>query len=126
MAGVSRFQYPPNMRIIRTMCSGRVDPIWILRAFLEGADGVFVSGCHPGDCHYITGNKYTLERIGRLKDTLADFGIDPKRLRLEWISASEGTRFAELVTRFTEEIRQLGPSPLREFKRRRSVSVEEA
>jgi heterodisulfide reductase subunit A len=126
MAGVSRFQYPPNMRIIRTMCSGRVDPIWIIRAFLEGADGVFVSGCHPGDCHYITGNNYTKERVERLRETLSEYGIDPRRLRLEWISASEGNRFADLVSNFTEEIRSLGPSPLRKFKSRRNTIVEEA
>jgi heterodisulfide reductase subunit A len=125
MAGVSRFQYPPNLRIIRTMCSGRVDPIWIIGAFLEGADGVFVSGCHPGDCHYITGNNFTKERIQQLRELLKIYGIDPRRLRLEWISASEGNRFAELVTEFTEEIRKLGPSSLRKLKHRRSVDVKE-
>jgi heterodisulfide reductase subunit A len=113
MAGVSRYQYPPNMRIIRTMCSGRVDPIWILDAFLEGADGVFVSGCHPGDCHYMTGNNYSKERILQLKELIGKYGIDPRRLRLEWVSASEGARFSELVKEFTEEIQKLGPSPLK-------------
>jgi heterodisulfide reductase subunit A len=125
MAGVSRFQYPANMRIIRTMCSGRVDPMWILRAFLEGADGVFVSGCHPGDCHYMTGNNYTKERMEQLKQMLSEAGIEPRRLRLEWISASEGNRFAELVTEFTKEIKALGPSPIRQTRERRRASVKE-
>lgn len=125
MAGVSRYQYPPNIRIVRTMCSGRVDPIWIIRAFMEGADGVFVSGCHPGDCHYITGNNFTEERMRRLRKSISDYGIDPRRLRLEWISASEGNRFADLVSEFTEEIKKLGPSPLRELKQRRSIDVKE-
>jgi coenzyme F420-reducing hydrogenase delta subunit/NAD-dependent dihydropyrimidine dehydrogenase PreA subunit len=108
IAGVSEPQYPPNIRIIRTMCSGRVDPIWILRAFMAGADGVFVSSCHPGDCHYMTGNDHTSERIQRLKKTLEDYGIDPRRLTLEWISANEENRYAELVTKFTKEIKNLG------------------
>ncbi len=125
MAGVSRFQYPANLRIIRTMCSGRVDPMWILKAFLEGADGVFVSGCHPGDCHYMTGNNYTKERMEQLKEMLSKSGIDPRRLRLEWVSASEGNKFAELVTEFTNEIKALGPSPIRTIRERRRASVKE-
>jgi heterodisulfide reductase subunit A len=125
MAGVSRFQYPPNIRIIRTMCSGRVDPIWIIRTFLNGADGVFVSGCHPGECHYITGNNFTSERIQQLRELLSAYGIDPRRLRLEWISASEGNRFAELVTEFTEEIKSLGPNHLRNNQCGRSIGVAE-
>ena len=125
MAGVSRFQYPANIRIIRTMCSGRVDPMWILKAFLEGADGVFVSGCHPGDCHYMTGNNYTKERMEQLKEMLSESGIDPRRLRLEWVSASEGNRFAELVTEFTNEIKSLGPSPIKKTRERRCASVKE-
>ncbi|MFQ5711193.1 MAG: hydrogenase iron-sulfur subunit [Candidatus Geothermarchaeales archaeon] len=113
MAGVSRFQYPPNMKIIRVMCSGRVDPIHILWAFLNGADGVFVSGCHPADCHYVQGNEYARQRIENLKALLKRAGVNPERLRLEWVSASEGKRFADLVTEFTSQIKELGPSPIR-------------
>lgn len=112
MAGVSRFQYPPNIRIIRTMCSGRVYPNFVLWAFLNGADGVFVSGCHPADCHYVSGNRYAEERIKRLKELMAAGGLDPRRLRLEWISASEGQRFADIVKNFTEQIRSLGPNKM--------------
>jgi heterodisulfide reductase subunit A len=109
LAGISRFQYPANIRIIRVMCSGRIDPFFILWAFMEGADGVFVSGCHPGDCHYITGNIYAQERIESMKKALSSVGIDHRRLCLEWVSASEGKRFSELITNFTETIGALGP-----------------
>jgi len=109
-AGVARFQYPPNIRIIRVMCSGRVDPSFVLKALKNGADGVLVSGCHIGDCHYITGNEYTQERFERLHNILIkQLGVDPKRVRLEWVSASEGKRFAELITEFTNQIKELGP-----------------
>jgi F420-non-reducing hydrogenase subunit D len=113
LAGVSRFQYPPNIRIIRTMCSGRVEPAFILKAFAIGADGVLVGGCHPGDCHYIKGNYKARRRIALTKRLLEQFGIEPERLRLEWISASEGAKFAEVVADFTKEIKELGPSPLK-------------
>ncbi len=110
LAGVSRFQYPPNIRIIRVMCSGRVDPSFVLKALKNGVDGVLVSGCHIGDCHYITGNEYTQERFERLHTILIkQLGIDPKRVRLEWVSASEGKRFAEVITEFTNQIKELGP-----------------
>jgi len=110
LAGVSRFQYPPNIRIIRVMCSGRVDPSFILKALKNGADGVLVTGCHIGDCHYITGNEYTQERFERLHNILIkQLGVDPKRVRLEWVSASEGKRFAEVITEFTNQIKELGP-----------------
>ncbi len=110
LAGVSRFQYPPNIRIIRVMCSGRVDPSFVLKALKNGADGVLVSGCHIGDCHYITGNEYTEERFERLHNILIkQLGVDPKRVRLEWVSASEGKRFAEVITEFTNQIKELGP-----------------
>ncbi|MFX1388708.1 MAG: hydrogenase iron-sulfur subunit [Promethearchaeota archaeon] len=110
LAGVSRFQYPPNIRIIRVMCSGRVDPSFVLKALKNGADGVLVSGCHIGDCHYITGNEYTQERFERLHNILIkQLGIDPRRVRLEWVSASEGKRFAEVITEFTKTIKELGP-----------------
>ena len=110
LAGVSRFQYPPHMRIVRVMCSGRVDPSFILKAFKDGADGVLISGCHIGDCHYISGNEYAQERFEKLRSIIIkQLGIDEKRLRLEWVSASEGKRFAELITEFTNEVKELGP-----------------
>jgi F420-non-reducing hydrogenase iron-sulfur subunit len=99
----------PNLRIIRLMCSGRVDPSFILRAFQLGADGVLVAGCHPGDCHYQEGNFKALRRVLLLKRILREFGIDERRLRLEWISAAEGEKFAKVSTDFTEEVRALGP-----------------
>ncbi|MFX1423694.1 MAG: hydrogenase iron-sulfur subunit [Promethearchaeota archaeon] len=108
LAGISRFQYPSSIRIIRVMCSGRIDPFFLLWAFLEGADGVFVSGCHPGDCHYISGNSYAEERVEKMKKALSSIGIDSRRLTLEWISASEGNRFAQLITEFTELVKSLG------------------
>jgi len=110
LAGVSRFQYPPNIRVIRVMCSGRVDPSFVLKALKNGADGVLVSGCHIGDCHYISGNEYTEERFERLHNILIkQLGIDENRVRLEWVSASEGKRFADLITEFTNNIKKLGP-----------------
>jgi F420-non-reducing hydrogenase iron-sulfur subunit len=113
LAGVSRIQYPPNIRIIRVMCSGRIDPAFVLEAFKDGADGVLVAGCHlPSDCHYISGNFKALRRIVLLKKVLKEFGIEPERLRLEWISASEGAKFAAVVRDMTEEIKKLGPNPL--------------
>lgn len=113
LAGVSRIQYPPNIRPIRVMCSGRVDPAFILEAFRSGADGVLVTGCHLGDCHYITGNYKTQRRVLLLKRLLEQLGIEPVRLRLEWVSASEGERFATIVKDMVKEIKELGPSPLR-------------
>ena len=114
LAGVSRIQYPPNIRIIRVMCSGSIDPAFILEAFKDGADGVLVAGCHlPSDCHYISGNFKALRRITLLKKVLQDFGIEPERLRLEWISASEGDKFAAVVRDMVEEIKKLGPNTLR-------------
>lgn len=115
LAGTSRIQYPPNIKVIRVMCSGRVDPTFILKAFAKGVDGVFVGGCHPGDCHYIEGNFKARRRIELLKKLLHDFGIEPERLRLEWISASEGARFAHVVTDFSNTIKELGP--LKETRR---------
>jgi F420-non-reducing hydrogenase iron-sulfur subunit len=110
LAGVSRIQYPPNIRIIRVMCSGRIDPAFILEAFKDGADGVLVAGCHlPSDCHYISGNFKALRRITLLKKALKEFGIEPERLRLEWISASEGDKFAAVVRDMVNEIKNLGP-----------------
>lgn len=108
LAGVSRFQYPPTIRIIRVMCSGRVDPAFILEAFKDGIDGVIVTGCHIGDCHYLKGNEFTKDRFERFQKILKIMGLD-KRFRLEWVSASEGKRFSELITDFTNQIKGLGP-----------------
>ena len=112
LAGVSRIQYPPNIRVVRVMCSGRIDPSFILEAFKDGADGVLVAGCHlPSDCHYLSGNFKALRRITLLKKVLKEFGIESERLRLEWISASEGDKFAAVVRNMVEEIKKLGPNP---------------
>ena len=109
LAGTSRMKYASNIRIIRVMCSGRVDPTFVLKAFREGADGVLICGCHPGDCHYHEGNYKCLRRYHLLNKYIKQMGLDEKRLRLEWISASEGRQFAELADEFTEEVRELGP-----------------
>jgi len=114
LAGVSRLQMPPNFLVIRTMCSARVDPEFVLRAFAKGADGVLVAGCHPADCHYIGGNYRARRRIALLRLLLEEYGFDPDRLRLEWISASEGERFQNTITDFTNTIKQLGPNPMKE------------
>ncbi len=113
LAGVSRFQYPPNLRVIRVMCSGRVHPSYILEAFREGADGVLVAGCHtPTDCHYISGNFKAERRLAVLRSLMAQLGLEPERLRLEWISAAEGDKFARTIREMTEQLRMLGPSPV--------------
>ena len=111
LAGVSRLQYPPNIRIIRVMCSGMVHPNLVIDALTKGADGVLMCGCHPGDCHYLEGNLKAEARAEAIKLMLQDFGIEEERFRLEWVSASEGSRFAQVVTEMTEQIKQLGPSP---------------
>jgi len=113
LAGVSRIQYPSTLRIVRVMCSGRVDPIFIIEAFRSGADGVLVAGCHPGDCHYLAGNYKAERRVVMLKKLLEQFGVEPERLRLDWVSASEGDRFARIIKDMTEEIRKIGPSALK-------------
>ncbi len=113
LAGVSRIQYPPNIRPIRIMCTGRMDPVYILKAFAEGADGVLVAGCHPGDCHYVTGNYKAERRVKVMMEILEDLGIEKERLMLRWISASEGERFAQTVKEFVETIKKLGPNPLK-------------
>ncbi len=115
LAGVSRIQYPPNLRVIRVMCTGRIDPVLVLEALASGVDGVIVMGCHPGDCHYMTGNYEAERKIKMLKKLITPLGL-AERLRLEWVSASEGTRFAEVVRDFTNHIKVLGPSPLRKEK----------
>ena len=107
-AGTARIKYPSNMRVVRVMCSGRVSPELVLRTFRQGADGVIVLGCHIGDCHYVEGNHRTAKRIPMLRNLLGYAGIHPDRLRLEWASAAEGPILAEIVTEFTERVRQLG------------------
>lgn len=117
LAGVSRLKYAPNMRIIRLMCSGRVDPQFILDALARGADGVLIGGCHLGDCHYVEGNYKTLRRFEMLKRVMADMGIEPGRVRLEWISASEGEKVKKVMNEMVEQIQALGPLDLpRRFK----------
>jgi F420-non-reducing hydrogenase iron-sulfur subunit len=111
LAGVSRLQYPPNMRIIRVMCSGMVHPNLVIDALTKGADGVIICGCHIGDCHYLEGNLKAENRKEAIDLLLEDFGLEPERFRLEWVSASEGPRFAEVMREMTETIRELGPSP---------------
>jgi len=116
LAGTARRHYPPNLRIIRVMCSGRVEPTFIIKALREGADGVLVAGCHPGDCHYREGNYKTMRRMELLGRMLRQFGIESERVRLEWVSASEANRFVEVVEEMTEKIRALGPLRLGHFE----------
>jgi len=126
LAGMSRISYPPNIRAIRVMCSGRVDPAFVIQAFETGADGVLVSGCHPGDCHYVSGNLKAEKRMLNTKKLLKLLGLGPERLRLEWISTAEGAKFAQVVTGFTEELRKMGPNPLKaEGNPKASVSTKE-
>lgn len=113
LAGVSRLQMPPQFRVIRVMCSSRVDLAFLLKAYLGGADGVLIAGCHPGDCHYEKGNYHARRRFAVLKRIFDELGLDPKRLRLSWVSASEGPRFQQVVTDFTVEVTKLGPNPVR-------------
>jgi F420-non-reducing hydrogenase iron-sulfur subunit len=110
LAGVSRIQYPPSIRVVRVPCSGRVDPLFILKSLQSGFDGVLVSGCHPGDCHYISGNYVARRRFAVLKPLLDFIGIEPDRVQFSWISAGEGERFAQVVTKVTEDVRRLGPA----------------
>lgn len=112
-AGTARMTYPTNIRIIRVPCSGRVDPLLIVKSFQMGADGVLIAGCHPGDCHYTEGNYYARRRFALLRPFLEYLGIEPGRFRVEWVSASEGKRWAQVVTSFTEEVRKLGPRKTR-------------
>jgi F420-non-reducing hydrogenase iron-sulfur subunit len=113
LAGVSRLQYPPNIRVIRVLCSGTVSPHHVLRAFQKGADGVLIGGCHIGDCHYLKGNYMTIKRMTFLQDLLKFTGMEAGRLHLEWISAAEGPKFAQVVREFTEKIKQMGPTRLK-------------
>jgi len=109
MAGTSRITYPPNIRIIRVPCSGRIDPLLVVKGFQLGADGVLIAGCHPGDCHYVEGNYYTRRRFALLHPFLDYLGIEKERFRIEWVSASEGKRFSRVVSSFIEELLRLGP-----------------
>lgn len=115
LAGTSRIQYPPHIRIIRVMCSGAVDPTYILKALLEGADGVFIGGCHPGDCHYLTGNYKARRKMVLMRSILETLGLEPERLWFRWISASEGQKFADTMTEISESIRALGPNRVKEY-----------
>jgi len=112
LAGTSRLQYPPNVRIVRLMCSGALDPIYVLKALLEGADGVLIGGCHPGDCHYRDGNYKARRRVAILQSILSQLGLDPERVWLRWVSASEGKKFADTVTEMVQVLKEKGPSPV--------------
>ncbi len=113
LAGTARIPYPPNVRIIRVMCSSMVHPALVMDALMKGVDGVLIAGCHPGDCHYIDGNLKTERRVEALTVMMEDMGIEPERLRLEWISSGEGEKFARIVREITEQIRELGPNPFK-------------
>jgi F420-non-reducing hydrogenase iron-sulfur subunit len=109
LAGVSRMQYPPSIRVVRVPCSGRINPLFLVAALQNGADGVLVSGCHPGDCHYLSGNLVARRKFAVVKNLLEYVGIEPGRVQFSWVSASEGGRFASLVAQVTEDVRKLGP-----------------
>jgi F420-non-reducing hydrogenase iron-sulfur subunit len=125
LAGVSRLKISPNFRVIRTLCSARVDPEFVLHAFKQGADGVMVLGCHPGDCHYIGGNYRTRRRMALLKMMLLQFGLNKDRFHLEWVSAAEGEKFAQVVNDFVERVTRLGPSPFRKMKEEKQKAAAE-
>jgi len=110
LAGISRIQYPPNVRVVRVPCSGRVNPLYIIKSLQHGADGVLVSGCHPGDCHYISGNYYARRRFTLLKNLLEAVGIEPGRVNFSWVSAAEGEKFSQVVTGVVKTVKALGPA----------------
>jgi len=114
-AGGQKLSYPANVKLIRVMCSGRVDPQFVMQSFRDGADGVMVLGCHPGDCHYRNGNMKALRRFTLFKKMLAQFGIEPERFLLDWVAAGEGNKFQEVVTKMTENVRRLGPIQIKGF-----------
>ncbi len=126
LAGVSRFQYPPNTRVIRIMCSGRVDPVFIPKALLAGFDGVMVLGCHPGDCHYLTGNVHAEQKMGLTRKLLAMEKIDTERVLLDWVSAGEGERFSRVIREFVDKIRGLGPFPLDQEMKTKLEAIQSA
>ena len=117
LAGTGRMHYPANIHVIRVMCSGRVNPLYVINALQQGADGVLISGCHPGDCHYMEGNLYTRRRLGLLKALLSFIGVDPRRFQVSWVSASEGEKWKEIVQKMVDEVREAGPFD--EFRRKR-------
>ena len=119
LAGTSRIKYPPSVKIIRVMCSGRINPLFIVNALQQGADGVLIGGCHPGDCHYTQGNYFARRRFPIIKKLLEYIGIDPRRVRMAWVSASEGQKFAEIIEEITKELRELGP--MQQLRRRDEV-----
>jgi F420-non-reducing hydrogenase iron-sulfur subunit len=112
LAGTSRIHFAPNVKVIRVPCSTRVEPTFVIKAFQSGADGVLILGCHPGDCHYIEGNYKTMRRMPLLKKMLAQFGVEDERVRLDWVSASEGEKYASVINEMTEKVRALGPFKL--------------
>jgi coenzyme F420-reducing hydrogenase delta subunit len=116
LAGVSRLQMPPNVHVIRVMCSASVKPEYVLKALSQGIDGVLVLGCHIGDCHYMTGNHRTAKRMPLVQKVLKETGVDERRLRLDWVSAAEGEKFQKVITDFVREVEGLGPNPLREVR----------
>jgi coenzyme F420-reducing hydrogenase delta subunit len=116
LAGVSRLQMPPNVHVIRVMCSASVKPEYLMKAVSQGVDGVLVLGCHIGDCHYMTGNHRTAKRVPLVKKIMGDIGLDERRVRLDWVSAAEGEKFQKVITEFVNEIKGLGPNPLRSVK----------
>jgi coenzyme F420-reducing hydrogenase delta subunit len=116
LAGVSRLQMPPNVHVIRVMCSASVKPEYVMKAVSQGVDGVLVLGCHIGDCHYMTGNHRTAKRVPLVKKIIRDVGIDERRVRLDWVSAAEGEKFQKVITEFVNEIKGLGPNPLRSVR----------
>lgn len=117
LAGGARIQYPPDIRAIRVMCTGRIDMLFILKAFVEGADGVLVSGCHFGDCHYLEGNYKAAKRMFMIKSLLKNIGLDDKRFRMTFVSASEGAKWATVMENVISTVKELGPSPIKEFKK---------
>jgi coenzyme F420-reducing hydrogenase delta subunit len=124
LAGISRLQIKPYFRVIRTFCSARVDPEFILYAFKRGADGVLVLGCHPGDCHYIGGNYRTRRRMALLKMMLKQFGLHKDRFMLDWVSAGEAQKYAEVINKFVEKVMELGPSPYRKLREERVAEAK--
>jgi F420-non-reducing hydrogenase iron-sulfur subunit len=117
LAGGARIQYPPDVRAIRVMCTGRVDPLFIMKAFQDGADGVLVSGCHFGDCHYLEGNYKAAKRMFLVKSVLKNIGLNDKRLRMTFVSASEGQKWSEVINDVVKTVKELGPSPIKEFEK---------
>jgi coenzyme F420-reducing hydrogenase delta subunit len=115
LAGTSRIQYPSNIKVIRVMCSGSIDPVYVMKPLLEGVDGVFIGGCHPGDCHYVSGNYKARRRITVLKSILKELGFEEERVKIRWVSASEGQRFADTIKEMVEDLKRLGPNPMQGY-----------